>query len=252
MTSRANWKQICSATEVHLFQLQKKLLWRWSDGLPSLSCGDQLGGSRDCVGYRRLVFLCFFFGLFVCFLQVAAHHLRHLRILQIRLSASTVLYSAKVVNLMEWTLTTSPSHFNKLGLKFSSGPSKLPFRYSKNMCNIDSKTLATPKSSHVALCTRVCIFNTQFPLNFCTKEWLPINLMSTAVFERLREGWLQSWSHYVCLYLWMQWPTCMMTSRTRAGVKVRQLAIENVWGIPNACWEDPSVCHAERLIISLR
>ena len=30
-------------------------------------------------------------------------------------------------------------------------------------------------------------------------------------------------------------PTCMMTSRTRAGVKVRQLAIENVWGIPNAC-----------------
>ena len=31
------------------------------------------------------------------------------------------------------------------------------------------------------------------------------------------------------------WPTCMMTSCTRAGVKVRQLAIENVWGIPNAC-----------------
>ena len=30
------------------------------------------------------------------------------------------------------------------------------------------------------------------------------------------------------------WPTCMMTSRTRAGVKVRQLAIENVWGILNA------------------
>ena len=30
-------------------------------------------------------------------------------------------------------------------------------------------------------------------------------------------------------------PTCMMTSRTRAGVKVQQLAIENVWGIPNAC-----------------
>ena len=32
-----------------------------------------------------------------------------------------------------------------------------------------------------------------------------------------------------------QWPTCMMTSRTRAGVKVRQLAIEKVWGIPNVC-----------------
>ena len=32
-----------------------------------------------------------------------------------------------------------------------------------------------------------------------------------------------------------KWPTCMMTSRMRAGVKVPQLAIENVWGIPNAC-----------------
>ena len=30
-------------------------------------------------------------------------------------------------------------------------------------------------------------------------------------------------------------PTCMMTSHTRAGVKVWKLAIENVWGIPNAC-----------------
>ena len=31
---------------------------------------------------------------------------------------------------------------------------------------------------------------------------------------------------------WMEWPTCMITSRMRAWVKVRQLAIENVWGIP--------------------
>ena len=27
-----------------------------------------------------------------------------------------------------------------------------------------------------------------------------------------------------------QWPTCIMTSRTRAGVKLRRRAIENVWG----------------------
>ena len=40
----------------------------------------------------------------------------------------------------------------------------------------------------------------------------------------------------VCLnHVALQWPTCIMTSRTRAGVKLQQLAIENVWGIPNAC-----------------
>ena len=28
----------------------------------------------------------------------------------------------------------------------------------------------------------------------------------------------------------LQWPTCVITSRTRAGVKLYQHAIENVWG----------------------
>ena len=29
----------------------------------------------------------------------------------------------------------------------------------------------------------------------------------------------------------MKWPTCMITSRTRAGVKIRRRSVENVWKI---------------------
>ena len=50
---------------------------------------------------------------------------------------------------------------------------------------------------------------------------------------------------------WYQYPTCIMTSCTRAGVKLLQVAIENIWGIPNVCSENPPVCYAERPIDSV-
>ena len=41
--------------------------------------------------------------------------------------------------------------------------------------------------------------------------------------------------------LWRQWPTCIMTSRTRAGVKILLSPIENVWGIDTP--PDKNVCN---------
>ena len=45
----------------------------------------------------------------------------------------------------------------------------------------------------------------------------------------------------------LQWPTCVITSRTRAGVKLHQRAIENVWGFCTSpdqhCWSLWSIVH---------